>query len=613
MFRAAEITRSTDRLLLKLVVASLITVLALMGPASAIDRIVERGVFEDPSGTLGIAEAVGREFTPAQPVLAAGYTDSAFWLRLKVRPATAGETLVLRAWPTYLDELVLYAPDGQGGWDATTSGDRLAYRDRRAGVALSFQIEPQQETTYYMRLKTTSTSMLNVSAIPPDEMASEDLGFAVPGSIAVGLLLAMLIWAGLEYRATREELMLWYLAAQAISVAYGLALTGHLAVLVPWAPLDGFTTGLVWLSTLTQVVFYLQLLRGFDLPRWTAWLIVPLMVAELLVLVLFAAGLTRIGLHLNGGVVLTAPPVIVVLAFVTRKDAPPGRKVVRLAALLQSLVLLISALPLLGLVDATTLSRHGVLIHGALSGVVAFAILRARSTHLRRAALDLRLAQRQLEVERHEHDVRGRFLAMLSHELKTPLSVIRLSLPAIPADSPAQGRVGTAIDTMTALIDLSSCAERLEQGELPVKHEVVSLDDALRRLANDLGTDRVNWGQPSTISIRSDAQMLDMVLRNLVDNALKYSPADSIVDITVSESVRGGRDGVSITVSNVAGRAVPDPQRMFDKFYRGPGASSRAGLGLGLYVVRGITELLAGIVNATVDGSLVRVEVWHPC
>jgi signal transduction histidine kinase len=547
-------------------------------------------------------------------ILVGGYTDSAFWLRLTVEPRPDEVALVLRAWPSYLDEVALYSPDGAGGWRRDVTGDRVALADRPShGAALAFSIAPDGPTTYYLRLRTTSTSMLGVAALAPGEVVADDLRFGIVGSIAVGLMLAMLIWAGLEYRATRERLMLWYFAAQAISVGYGLALTGYLAVLVPWGPLDGPTTVLVWLSTLTQVTFYLKLLRGFSLPRWTPWLVVPLMVAEALVPLFLMAGLTRIALHLNAGVVLAGPPIITILAFATRRDAPPGRLVVRLAALLQSLLLVVSALPLLGVIDATGLSRHGVLLHGALSGAVAFVILRARSGHLRRAAIDLGLAQRQLEVERREHDVRGRFLAMLSHELKTPLSVIRLSLPAIPEPSPARGRVAAAIDSMTALIDLSSCAERLEQGELPVRHEAVDLDDALRRLAGDLGAGRLNWRQAGPISIRSDAQMLDMVLRNLVDNALKYSPADSTVDIVVRESENGGRNGVSITVSNLSGRGAPDTERMFDKFYRGPGASSRAGLGLGLYVVRGIAELLAGTVTATTDGSRVSVEMWHPC
>jgi signal transduction histidine kinase len=593
----------------------LLALLLAAAPAFAADRIVARQLLEDPSGQLGIADVVTRDFAAMPNILVAGYSDSAFWLKLTVRPEAGDHDLVLRAWPTYVDELTLYAPDGAGGWTSELTGDHVPFAERSAaGVSLTFAIAPTAETTYFLRLKSTSTSMLGVEAIPHGELFADDLRFGIAGALLLGLMIAMLIWAGLEYVATRETLMLWYIAAQAISVTYGLCLTGYLGVLLPWAQLDGMTSIFVWAATFSQILFYLQLLRNFDVPRGAAWLVGPLVIAEIAVPLLFIAGFWRIGLQLNALCVLTAPPAITILAFLARGEAPPGRNVVRLAGLLQTSALVVSSFPVLGIAAATMLSRHGLLVHGALSGAVAFLILRARSTQVRRATFELGLARRQLEVERHEHDVRGRFLAMLSHELKTPLSVIRLSLPAIPAESPARGRVAGAIDSMTALIDLSTCAERLEQGQLPVQHEPVAIDDVINRIATETSApDRLKLSGITPLRLRTDPQLFDVVVRNLVDNALKYSPPDSTVDIVVRESEGGGPNGVIITVENLVGRGLPDPEKMFEKFYRGPGATSRAGLGLGLYVVRGIAELLGGTVNAHLDDKRLRLEVWHPC
>lgn len=603
---AGTITRLLCRLLALLL-------LATAAPAVAADHIIDRQLLEDPTGQLGIADVVGRQFEPAPAILSAGYTDSAFWLRLTVSPVAGDGPLVLRVWPTYLDDVTLYTPDGSGGWVASNTGDTTPYAERAAGVSLALDIAPEVETTYYLRLKTTSTSMLGTEAVPHAELFSDDLRFGILGAVIVGLMVTMLIWAWLEYLATRETLMLSYLAAQAIAIAYGLSLTGYLALLFPRLALDDFTSLMVWLATLSQILFYLQLLRGFDVPRGATWLVGPLLIAEIAVPILFVIGLTRIALQLNALVVLVAPPTVTILFFLTRRDAPPGRTVLRLSGVLQVAILLFSTFPLLGLTDATVLSRYGVLLHGALSGGIAFLILRARSAQVRRATVELGLARRQLEVERREHDIRGRFLALLSHELKTPLSVIRLSLPAIPAESPARGRVSSAVDSMTALIDLSTCAERLEQGELPVAREPVAVDELLARIVSEpVAAARVNLRDTTQITVRSDAQLLDLVVRNLVDNALKYSPPDTPIDIVVVKSEHDG-GGVSISIENLSGRAVPDPKLVFEKFYRGPGASSKAGLGLGLYVVRGIAELLGGSVSCTVDGTRVRLEVWHPC
>jgi len=600
----------------RLVCAALLMLLVCLGQtASAMDNIVDRQMLEDTAGTLGIGDVVDMPFVPAAPILSEGYTDSAFWLKLTVSPAPAGTDMVLRTWPTYLDELTLYAPDGSGGWLATTTGDRTPYVDQRAGVSHNFSIEPKVETTYYLRLKTTSTSLLGVEASSEDELFTDDLRFGLLGALVVGLMIAMLIWAGLEYLATRDSLMIWYIVAQAISIGYGLSLTGYLAILLPGLVLDGFTSGLVWITTFTQLLFYLRLLRAFDLSKWSLVIIVPLVVAELVVPALFLIGLTRVGLLVNGYVVLCAPPSIMLLAFLARHEAPPGRALIRWTGVLQSSALVLTALPLLGLVDATVFSRHGILFHGVLSGALAFVILRARSIQLRREAMQAGLARRQLEVERREHDIRGRFLAMLSHELKTPLSVVRLSLPAIPADSPARARVGSAVDTMTTLIDLSTCAEQLEQRRLPVDQAMVDVGELVSRIvAEPAFAGRVAVRRNGPMLIASDVQLLDVVLRNLIDNAVKYSPGGSDIDVRLERAPGAdGLAGVRIAVENAQGRVQPDAERMFDKFYRGPGAGAKSGLGLGLYVVRGIAELLGGNVSGRVAGERVCVEVWHPC
>lgn len=593
----------------------LLALLLLAAPALAADRVVGRQLLEDRSGALGIADVVGRDFAPMPGILAAGYSSSAFWLKLTVRPEPGDAALVLRAWPTYVDELTLYAPDGAGGWTTDVTGDRIPFTDRSTPAAsFAFSISPTGETTYYLHLRTTSTSMLGVEVVPHGELYVDDLRFGIIDAVVLGLMLAMVVWAALEYAATRSKLMLVYIASQGIAVMNGLCLTGYLAVLLPWAQLDGLTSIMVWAAAFSQILFYLWLMREFDLPRASIWLVAPLVIGQVTVPLLFIAGLWRNGLQLNSVGVLAAPLVITVLAFVARGNAPPGRNVMRLAGLVHAGILLLGALPVLGLLDATMFLWHGLLIHGALLGAVALLILRARASQLRRAAVELGLARRQFEVERREHDVRGHFLAVLSHELKTPLSVISLSVNAIPEQSPARRRVNGAIDSMTALIDLATFAERLQEGQMPVEYAPVAIGDVLNRVAaGPAARGRVNFTALRGLELRTDPHLFDVVMRNLVDNALRHSPANSPVDITVSNSEVGGQSGVSIAVENLVGAAAPDPQKMFEKLYRGPGAASRAGLGLGLYVVRGVTELLGGNVAARLDESRLRLEVWYPC
>ena len=107
---------------------------------------------------------------------------------------------------------------------------------------------------------------------------------------------------------------------------------------------------------------------------------------------------------------------------------------------------------------------------------------------------------------------------------------------------------------------------------------------------------------------------LEEMLGNLLDNALRYSPPGSPVTLAVRLAEHAQRSGIRIGVSNQPGRAGrPDPDRLFDRHYRAPGASHLAGSGLGLYIARGIVQLLGGEIVYRAEPDIIQFEVWLPC
>jgi two-component system sensor histidine kinase KdpD len=137
---------------------------------------------------------------------------------------------------------------------------------------------------------------------------------------------------------------------------------------------------------------------------------------------------------------------------------------------------------------------------------------------------------------------------------------------------------------------------RLESGGIQAKKDWHSLEEvvgsALTRMEKALGARRIAVALPPDLPlVPLDPLLIEQALINLLDNAIKYTPADAPIDI--SASLENG--AVSVVIADRGpGFAPGEVERVFDKFYRGETASGRAGAGLGLAIVRGIVETHGG-------------------
>jgi len=206
--------------------------------------------------------------------------------------------------------------------------------------------------------------------------------------------------------------------------------------------------------------------------------------------------------------------------------------------------------------------------------------------------------------------LRGALLTSISHDLRTPLASI---LGAVSSLRSFPERYGAA-EREELLTTLQEEAERLnrfvsnlldmtriESGAVDLKLELIDVAEivgsALQRAGNVLAGHRVEVAIESGLPmLRLDAVLFEQVLFNLLDNAAKYSPADSRIDI------RATRDGELVEIEVVdEGPGIPpaDFERIFDKFYRVHAQDRRrAGTGLGLAICRGFVEALGGWIVA---------------
>lgn len=217
------------------------------------------------------------------------------------------------------------------------------------------------------------------------------------------------------------------------------------------------------------------------------------------------------------------------------------------------------------------------------------------------------------EIRRHEK-MQKEFVSNVSHELRTPITAVRTTAEALIAgaknDEELVDRFLNTIvaesDRLSALIDdLMDIAKR-ESGVTRVAATNLNLAEVVRRafapirpLAERKRID-VGFDVPEDIVLRADEIQIVQLIRNLLDNAVKYTPAEGRVDVS---AVRG-RDEVAISVRDT-GIGIPDGEvdRIFERFYRVDKARSRSlgGTGLGLAIVRDIVEAHGGRIEVETE------------
>ena len=229
--------------------------------------------------------------------------------------------------------------------------------------------------------------------------------------------------------------------------------------------------------------------------------------------------------------------------------------------------------------------------------------------------LVLVLAEDQTESRRVE-EVRRDFVANVSHELKTPVGALALLAETVEdaADDPEAvrrfaGRMRQEASRLTNLVQDIITLSRIQAAE-PVPDPVAVQVDAIvaealdrcRMKANARGIALVDVGDQG-LGVLGDEDLLLTAIRNLLENAVAYSPERTRVLVTT----RRAGDQVEISVED-QGIGIPerDLQRIFERFYRVDPARSRAtgGTGLGLAIVKHVTAAHRGNVTVrSVEGA----------
>lgn len=561
------------------------------------------------------ADAAGA-FVPLSGSLSRGYTDDVYWLRLRLRNDGEPERYWLEVMPPFLDDLRLYKVMPDGRVRLHQAGDRypVAVQDSRAPSPL-FRLElPRGESTLYLRIRTSSSLLALVTLYRPPALQRHLSTQGIQYGTYFGVLAMVLLLNLINWRLLRDNLYGIYCAYIAMQLVYFAAAYGVLAqYLFPDMPAVSDRLVGIGLGTTvaTGSLFIMRLLRVTRRTAPLPWLMFHAMVLVGVVTCFAAIAGIYSPVARVAQVVLALTALVTIPWLVTRvvREANPERRLAAFAFLLYLAPVLLGALGFLGLLEASgnTLFAaqvanllHVWLLHFAIARRVRDADL-AREEFARQAAV----ARVEAEQERQRTDEQSRMLSMITHEVRTPVAIVQSALqslrlldPQPPADRHSRyDRIDRSVRRMNQLLELVAASERVRAArDSEVRR--TELGGLTRQAVGDLDPEqqgRVFLQAPAGgLYVNASPALLRIALGNLLDNALKYSPPGSPVDVHIAVA----DDGRATWTVDDTGPGIPEASLpvLFDKYWRGGEQQGVPGLGLGLYIVRGIVEEAGGTV-----------------
>lgn len=224
-----------------------------------------------------------------------------------------------------------------------------------------------------------------------------------------------------------------------------------------------------------------------------------------------------------------------------------------------------------------------------------------------------------LTRERATADLYRNFGTMISHQFRTPLSLVDSALQRLirrrdrltPTEIKDRGEEArSAIARLVRLVECTLDAARLDAGQIEVRSEACDLGklvaDICRRQAGELGAGRITVMLDAGVSAiaHCDPVHAEHILTNLLSNAVKYSPKET--PITVSFASDQSRITCSVTNCVSSGEAF-ERDALFDRYYRGNNTDGCPGIGVGLYMAKALARLQGG------DLSLQETEPGTVC
>ena len=598
-----------------------------------------------PAATLeqALQAAAEGRFEPTPGNVTKGYGQDAMWVRFTVRATENQRPLSwLEVKPAYLREVTLYTPQPDGSYQAVTAGAGLPFAVRQIPyLATVFPLtappRPGAEVTYYLRAETPGARVLRPILWDPATFQQAVSTEALLYGLFFGVGLIILVTNLIYLIKLREPIHFYYAAYVAATILLFATLNGHAErYLFPASDLSirwGVPLSVVFQPWLAVYIFSVLTDFGQAFPRLDrAYRVTGVGLTALFFLATLLGGYYRIA-PLTQVVFL---PIIAInlagaLAMALRRNRTALFYLLAFSPQLLGGFFRVSSN--LSLHNSDFLAEYGMHI-GAMVHLTLMSLPLADRMSRIKGERDAALQETLETTARHQRELEGQvaartqelreeqartaealererqvvaeqrqFLSLVSHEFRTPLAVMdgaaqmaRLSVEPPPKELlHSTYTIQKGVGSLLHLLDTWLTSDRLASGLRALKTEPVVLPELLtdvvkratqasrRELQADLEA------LPETTLC--DRDLLGAALLNLVDNALKYSPPDTPVQVRAK--VQEG--WLHLEVQD-RGQGIPADQlpQITTRYFRGRNVGHTPGMGLGLHLVRTIADLHGG-------------------
>jgi signal transduction histidine kinase len=577
---------------------------------------VEQHLFLDDTGALDFSAARAVPYQTFNPFERLPLDGRIAWLKLTITRAESDTSpLSLRVIPPIFDTIVLYtpAPDQPGGWKATTL-------DRQAAASVIEVKDCVTSGQIYLKINSAVNTSLLVTAGSLSEITQQSHQLDV--LVAILTTLCALMWISLVLRTLHH--FSWFGAAICIFLPafvarvwivlfYANSLLGVPAEMVSRLYVPSFLI----LTVLGGCICQLMALALFKDSRSIAWIwgAVMLLFGNFVLSLFYASAAIKI----NDALLPFCCVFQMTLLIYTARLAPHQLKswAEKSAFAVLSLVaamLIAKAFQINGLStyrDATqpfdalleTLVLRSTL--PALFLIFAnWVFEKTRAGRLEQINSHLISTQQSLALESKRLQRQHNFTAMLAHEIKNPLTASQLALASIAkrldSNDPVFKRaekIRTSLLEIDAIVDRCAELDGYEQGQMPMTITSFTVRELITSVKEANPSELIYMlmrGINEDATLTSDLHYIKLILSNLLSNALKYSPPDSLVELEIRSQTHAHAPFIEFIVSNEIGPGgLPDAEQLFERFYRAESARNQSGAGLGLWLSQSLAHALS--------------------